>query len=144
MILKMKKLKENAVVPERKTDGSAGYDLCACIEKDFVLNIGDLAIIPTGLAIEVPLGHAGMVFTRSGLGAKHGVHLSNGVGVIDSDYRGEVHVALTNSGKVPYVICPGERIAQLITMPIVLPDIELVEELTETERGEGGFGSTGR
>lgn len=142
--MKIKKLKENAVLPERKTAGSVGYDLCACIGAPFTLAPGELAMLPTGLAAEIPQGCGGMIFTRSGLGVKYGVAVSNGVGVIDSDYRGEIHVGLRNSGKAPYTIAPGERIAQLIVMPVCLPDILLVEELSETDRGAGGFGSTGK
>lgn len=144
MKLRMKKLKEEAILPERKTEGSAGYDLCACIAADFTVHPGELVIIPTGLAVEVPVGYSGMIFTRSGLGVKHGIHVSNGVGVIDSDYRGEMHVGLHNASQVPYTINPGERIAQLIIMPIVTPEVEEIFELTETERGDAGFGSTGK
>lgn len=142
--MKVKLLREDAVLPERKTPGSAGYDLCACIGGDFTINPGELAIFPTGLAAEIPQGCAGLIFTRSGLGVKHGVAVSNGVGVIDSDYRGEIHVGLRNSGPVPYTIKPGERIAQLIIMPVCLPELEPAEELSETSRGADGFGSTGK
>lgn len=143
-ILRMKKFRPEAVLPERKTEGSAGYDLCACIAEEFTLEPGELAVFPTGLGAEIPVGCAGMIFTRSGLGVKHGVAVSNGVGVIDSDYRGEIHVGLRNSGKVPYTIKPGERIAQLIIMPVCLPVPVEVDELSETQRGAGGFGSTGK
>lgn len=144
MTLKIKRLREDAVLPERKTEGSVGYDLCACIAQDFTIDPGQLVILPTGLGAEIPQGCAGMIFTRSGLGVKHGVAVSNGVGVIDSDYRGEIHVGLRNSGAVAYTVRPGERIAQLIIMPVCLPRVEEVEELTSTERGAAGFGSTGR
>ena len=142
-ILKIKKLREEAVLPERKTPGSAGYDLCACIAGDFTIEPGELVILPTGLAAEIPEGCAGMIFTRSGLGVKHGIAVSNGVGVIDSDYRGEIHVGLRNNSQIAYTISPGERIAQLIVMPVCLPEVVEIEELSETERGTGGFGSTG-
>lgn len=142
--LKIKKLREKAVIPERKTGGSAGYDLCACITGDFTINPGDLVILPTGLAAEIPQGFAGMIYTRSGLGVKHGIHVSNGVGVIDSDYRGEMHVGLHNASREAYTVHPGERIAQLIITPVLLPEVELVAQLSETQRGEGGFGSTGK
>ncbi len=142
-ILKVKRLKETAVLPERKTAGSAGYDLHACIAAPFTIEPGELVMLPTGLAMEIPKGHAGMIFTRSGLGVKHGIAVSNGVGVIDSDYRGEVHVGLRNSSKTPYTVEPNERIAQLIVMPVCTPRVEETDTLTETERGEGGFGSTG-
>ncbi len=144
MVLKIKRLREEAVLPERKTPGSAGYDLCACIGGEFTLEPGELAILPTGLAAEIPEGCAGMIFTRSGLGVKHGVAVANGVGVIDSDYRGEIHVGLRNSSRTPYGIQPGERIAQLIVMPVCLPRVEETETLSETQRGESGFGSTGQ
>lgn len=144
MILNIKRLKDTAVLPERKTEGSAGYDLCACIAGEFTIEPGELVMLPTGLAAEIPQGCAGMIFTRSGLGVKHGVAVSNGVGVIDSDYRGEIHVGLRNSSKVPYTIKPGERIAQLIVMPVCLPEIREVQELSQTQRGTGGFGSTGQ
>ena len=141
--LKIKKLREEAVLPERKTPGSAGYDLCACIAGDFTIEPGELVILPTGLAAEIPEGCAGMIFTRSGLGVKHGIAVSNGVGVIDSDYRGEIHVGLRNNSQIAYTVSPGERIAQLIVMPVCLPEVVEIEELSETERGAGGFGSTG-
>lgn len=144
MKIKMLKVNTAAMIPERKTAGSAGYDLCACLAKDFTIQPGDLVVIPTGLAVEIPEGYAGMIYTRSGLGVKHGVHVSNGVGVIDSDYRGEMHVGLCNSSRVPYTVTPGERIAQLIIMPVVTPEIEEVAKLSETVRGEAGFGSTGK
>ncbi len=143
-VMRIKRLREEAVLPERKTPGSAGYDLCACIAAEFTIEPGELAIFPTGLAAEIPEGCAGMIFTRSGLGVKHGVAVSNGVGVIDSDYRGEIHVGLRNSSKIPYTVRPGERIAQLIVMPVCLPEVEEAEELSQTQRGTGGFGSTGQ
>ncbi len=143
-VLKIKRLRREAVLPERKTPGSAGYDLCACVAQDFTIEPGELAIFPTGLAAEIPSGCAGMIFTRSGLGVKHGVAVANGVGVIDSDYRGEIHVGLRNSSQIPYTVRPGERIAQLIIMPVCLPEVEEAAELSETQRGTGGFGSTGQ
>ena len=141
--LNVKRLREEAVLPERKTDGSAGYDLRACVAAPFTLEPGELVMLPTGLGVELPQGTAGFIFTRSGLGVKHGVAVSNGVGVIDSDYRGEIHVGLRNSGQRPYTIQPGERIAQLIVMPVFLPQVREVDQLSETQRGEDGFGSTG-
>lgn len=143
-MLKVMKLKKNAPIPERKTSGSAGYDLCACIDKEIIIKTGKTAIISTGIAVEIPQGYAGMIFTRSGLGIKHGIHVTNGVGVIDSDYRGEIMVGLRNLGEEDYVILPNERIAQLVLMPIFTPEIEEVENLSETIRGNGGFGSTGK
>lgn len=144
MILRMKKVRKQAPLPQRQTEGSAGYDLCACVEEPVTLLPGEAFIFPTGLAAEIPHGCAGMIFTRSGLGVKHGVAVRNGVGVIDSDYRGEIHVGLQNFSQEPYTIQPGERIAQLILMPVYLPPVVEVEELSQTQRGSGGFGSTGK
>ena len=126
--LKIKKMRENAILPQRATPGSAGLDLCACIDAPLLLPARGHAVVPTGIAIELPEGTAGFVFARSGLGIKHGIALANGVGVIDSDYQ----------------IQPGERIAQLAVLPILCPVIEAVDTLTQTQRGAGGFGSTGR
>ena len=144
MILKVKKLKEEAVLPERKTPGSAGFDLCACIAQEITMEPGDMAVFPTGLAAEIPEGCAGMIFTRSGLGVKHGIAVSNGVGVIDSDYRGEIQVGRHNFSRTAYTVCPGDRIAQLIVMPVCLPQVEEAAVLSETDRGGAGFGSTGK
>ncbi len=145
MELKIKKLKNNAKVPQRATNGSAGMDLYACIESSITLEPGKLTIVPTGIAIELPdSGCAAFLYARSGLGVKHGICLSNGVGVIDSDYRGEVCVGLCNVSDTPYVIEPFERVAQMVIAPVLLPDIIEAEELSDTSRGEGGFGSTGK
>ena len=144
MILKVKKLKEEAVLPERKTPGSAGFDLCACIAQEITMEPGDMAVFPTGLAAEIPEGCAGMIFTRSGLGVKHGIAVSNGVGVIDSDYRGEIQVGLHNFSRTAYTVCPGDRIAQLVIAPVLRAAFAETDALSDTVRGEGGFGSTGR
>lgn len=131
--------------PSRATAGSAGMDLSACIEEDIIIAPRQLVKIPTGIAIALPgPEYVALVFARSGLGIKHGISLSNGVGVIDSDYRGEIMVGLTNLSEEPYTIHPGDRIAQLVVTPVVLPELERVEELDETDRGTGGFGSTGQ
>ena len=120
-------------------------DLRSCIEEPLTLAPGELKIVPTGLAIELPDNScAAFLYARSGLGVKHGICLSNGVGVIDSDYRGEICVGLCNVGNEPYTIEPGERVAQMVIAPVLTPEIEEVGELGETARGEGGFGSTGR
>lgn len=142
--LKIKKVRENAVIPIRATVGSAGVDLYACIDKPITVSNGELVKIPTGIAIELPNENvAAFVFARSGLGINHGIAPSNGVGVIDSDYRGEICVGLTNHSSEPFVIEPRTRIAQLIVMPVLpLPIIE-TDELSGTERGENGFGSSG-
>ena len=143
--LKIKKLRKDAKIPKRATPGSAGMDLCACIEQEVTINPGDLVIIPTGIAIALPSNeYMANIYARSGLGVKHGICLSNGVGVIDSDYRGEVCVGLCNVSKTPYTVTPGERVAQLVTAPISVMEAEEVDELDNTSRGEGGFGSTGK
>ena len=145
MELKIKKLKENAKIPQRATNGSAGMDLYACIAESVTLAAGQLTVIPTGIAIELPDNTcAAFLYARSGLGVKHGICLSNGVGVIDSDYRGEVCVGLCNVSDKPYVIEPFERVAQMVIAPVLTPDITEVDELSDTARGEGGFGSSGR
>lgn len=145
MTLKVKKLKDNAVIPATATAGSAGMDLCACIESDITLEVGGSAVIPTGLAVEMSEGgYAAFIYGRSGLGIKHGIAPSNCVGVIDNDYRGEICVGLTNHGSKPYTIKAGERIAQMVIAPVVTPQIVEATELTDTARGAGGFGSTGK
>ena len=132
-------------VPHFATAGAAAMDLCACIDAPVTLNVGARALIGTGIAIALPdADHVALVFARSGLGIKKGVCLSNGVGVIDSDYRGEIGVGLVNLSDAAYVIQPGDRIAQLMVVPVARPRLTLVETLDETERGDGGFGSTGR
>lgn len=144
-MVKIKKVRENAIVPQRATVGSAGADLCACIDEPITIKPGDLAKIPTGIAIALPNAELGaFLFARSGLGVKHGICLSNGVGVVDSDYRGEIAVGLCNVGSEPYTIEPNERIAQMVIMPVALLPLCEVDDLDKTERGEGGFGSTGR
>lgn len=143
--LKIKKTDPRAQLPARSTPGSAGMDLRALLDAPLEIKPGMRASVPTGIAIGLPDSHTvGLVFARSGLAIKHGLALSNGVGVIDSDYTGEIRVGLINQADEAYVIQPGERIAQLVVMPICMPEILEVEELTETQRGEGGFGSTGK
>lgn len=145
MKLKIKKLRDGAKIPFRATAGSAGMDLSACIDDPVTIHPGDLKLIPTGIAIELPCAdYVAYIFARSGLGIKHGICLSNGVGVIDSDYRGEVCVGLCNVSSEEYTITPGERIAQMVISPISLMPCVEVEELSETDRGQGGFGSTGK
>ena len=143
-VLKIKRLAEGVELPRRETPGSAGFDLRACLDAPLEVAPGQWAMVPTGLAMEIPQGLAGMVFSRSGLGTKQGMVVAQGVGVIDSDYRGEVKVPLRNMGADPYEIKPGERVAQLVLLPVGLPLVEEVEGLTGTQRGEGGFGSTGK
>lgn len=145
MELQMKKVRPEAKVPVRATAGSAGLDLCACISEPITLAFGDTALIPTGLAIALPSAElCAFVFARSGLSVKHGIGLLNSVGVIDSDYRGEIMVGVINQIQEPYTVTPGERIAQLVVMPVVPCDVTEVETLSDTARGEGGFGSTGK
>lgn len=144
MTLKIKKMRQGAKLPKRATEGSAGYDLSACIEQPLTIEAGKRAVIPTGIAAALPEGTVGLVFGRSGLGIKHGLVPSNAVGVIDSDYRGEIAVGLSNHSEKDYTIEPGERVAQLVIVPILTPSIEEADELSETERSGGGFGSTGK
>ena len=145
MELKIRKLREGAKIPRRATEGAAGMDLCACIDESITLAPQQLVIVPTGIAIELPdNGCAAFLYARSGLGVKHGICLANGVGVIDSDYRGEVCAGLCNVSDKPNVIAPGERIAQMVIAPVFTPDVVEVSELSDTQRGAGGFGSTGK
>lgn len=118
MVLRMKRLRPGAEPPQRQTAGSAGFDLKACMEEPVTLEPGDRSTFCTGWAVEIPQGCVGLVFCRSGLGAKHGVSLPNCVGVIDSDYRGELQVPLVNLSREPYTVAPGERIAQLVVAPV--------------------------
>lgn len=143
-MLKIKKLREYAQIPRNATAGSAGFDLCAATEHPVTIEPGETAGVPTGLALQIEKGYAGFVFARSGLGIRHGIVPANCVGVIDSDYRGEVLVGLHNHSKTAFTVSPGDRIAQLVLMPVHTPEVELCEELDDTARGSGGFGSTGR
>lgn len=144
-ILKVKKLRENAKMIKRATKGSAGMDLHACIDSEITIEPGEIKVIPTGLAIALQNeNYVAYIYARSGLAIKHGITLANCVGVVDSDYRGEVCVGLTNISKNPYTIVPDERIAQLVIAPVCVCDAIEVEDLDSTERGEGGFGSTGK
>lgn len=145
MEIKIKKLRENAKIPKRATAGSAGMDLYACIDEPITLAPGQLAVVPTGIAIALPENScAAFLYARSGLGVKHGICLSNGVGVIDSDYRGEICAGLCNVSDKPYTIEPDERVCQMVIAPVLTPDVVEVSELDDTDRGEGGFGSTGK
>lgn len=144
MTLQIKRVRDQAVLPQRATDGSAGLDLRACTTDEICIMPGETAVLPTGLAVALPEGSVGLVFGRSGLGIRHGIVPANAVGVIDADYRGEILVGLTNHSAEPYIIVPGDRIAQLVVVPVLTPPIEEVENLSETVRGEGGFGSTGK
>ncbi len=143
-VLKIKRAAPDVALPCRETPGSAGYDLRAHLETPLPVGPGEWAMIPTGLMAEIPEGLAGMVFSRSGLGTKQGMVVAQGVGVIDSDYRGEIKVPLRNMGGAVYEVSPGERIAQLVLLPVALLPVVEADELTETRRGTGGFGSTGK
>lgn len=142
--LYVKKLREGAMLPKRETIGSAGYDLCCLCEEPITVSPNERKLIPTGIAVEIPEGTVGLVYSRSGLSLKHGIHMANDVGVIDSDYRGELKVPVHNRSDVTYIVNNGDRIAQLVITPILTPEIEETDELSETVRGEGGFGSTGK
>ena len=144
MTIKTKCLREGAKLPFRATEGSAGADLFACIEDDMVIEPGKIKMIPIGIAVEIPMGYCGFVYPRSSLGSKFGITLPNSVGVIDSDYRGELRVPLINHGEKDFTVKNGDRIAQLVIMPVEKPIYEFSDELSATERGEGGFGSTGK
>jgi dUTP pyrophosphatase len=142
--IRVKKLKENAILPTYGSAGAAGADLYACLDEAVTILPGETAWIPTGIALEVPVGCAGLVYARSSLGVKRGLAPANKVGVIDSDYRGEIRVVLLNHGKEPQTILSGERVAQFIITPVLTPAYEEAPELSDTSRGTGGFGSTGK
>ena len=142
--IRIKKLNEKAIIPTYGSAEAAGADLYACLCESVTINPGEVVWIPTGIALEVPKGCAGLVYARSSLGTKRGLAPANKVGVIDSDYRGEIQVVLLNHGTEPQTIQHGERIAQFLITPVLTPVYELVDELTKTDRGEGGFGSTGK
>lgn len=144
MELKIKKLSPNAILPTYGSAGAAGADLYALPEGDpIVIAPGQTAFIHTGLSMAIPEGYVGLNFARSGLAAKRGLAPANKVGVIDSDYRGELMVALHNHGDTPQTIEPGDRVAQFVIVPVITARFTEVDSLDETERGSGGFGSTG-
>ena len=144
MKLTFKKLDPRAVIPSRATVGSAGLDLCACLEAPVVLAPGEIKMIPIGITAEPDSDDiALLIYPRSGLSSRYGVSLANCVGVVDSDYRGAWFVPLINHGKEPFTVEHGMRVAQMIPTRILIPDIEVSDELSETERGSGGFGSSG-
>lgn len=140
----VKKLREGAILPTFGSNEAAGADLYACLEHDVTIAPGETVFVPTGLAMELPRGYAGLIYARSGLACKRGLAPANKVGVVDSDYRGEFIVALHNHGSQPQTISHGERIAQLVVTPVLIPEYIEVETLSDTQRGTGGFGSTGR
>lgn len=142
--VKVKKLKEDAVLPTYGSEYAAGADLYACIDEKITLNPSETKLIPTGLSMEIPEGYAGLIYARSGLASKKGLAPANKVGVVDSDYRGEIMVALHNHSKEKQEIDAKERIAQLVITPFLKVQYEETDSLEETKRGKGGFGSTGR
>lgn len=144
MILKIFRMEHNKFVPEYKTEGAAGMDLCAAIAEPITLQPLERKLIPTGLKIELEHGYEAQIRPRSGLSIKHGISLINCVGTVDEDYRGEVCVPLVNVSNEPYTIQPDERIAQMVIAKYEQAKIEVVTELSDTARGEGGFGSTGK
>lgn len=141
--IKIKLLRETSKIPTYGSDHAAGADIYADIDQNIEVLPHQTVMIPSGFAIEIPDGFAGFVYPRSGMASKRGLASANKVGVIDSDYRGEVIVALHNHSDTPAILSPGERIAQLIIAPVFTPGFELSEELSDTIRGSGGFGSTG-
>lgn len=141
--VKIKKISPNAVLPTYGTENAAGADLSACLFAPVTIDPGQTFVVKTGLTMEIPEGYVGLIYARSGLATKRGLAPSNKVGVIDSDYRGEIMVALYNQSELPQKIEPGERIAQLVIAPYLQGVFNEVDELSDTTRGAGGFGSTG-
>ena len=143
--VKVKKLREGAIIPTYGSEYAAGADLYACLEADAVtIAHGETKFLPPGISLEIPVGYGGFIYARSGIACKRGLAPANKVGVVDSDYRGEVMVALHNHGTADASIENGERVAQLVIAPFLAVDFTEADELTDTERGEGGFGSTGK
>ncbi len=144
MKIKVKKLNADAVLPTYGSQFAAGADLRACIDGELTIAPHETALIPTGLAMEIPEGYAGFIYARSGLATKKGLAPANKVGVVDSDYRGEVKVALLNHTDRPQTVEAGERVAQMVIAPYLAAEFSEADALSDTGRGEGGFGSTGR
>ena len=142
--IKVKKLKPNAILPTYGSVEAAGADLYACVEDSVTIHPGETVFIPTGLAMEIPVGCAGLIYARSGLACKQDLAPANKVGVVDSDYRGEFIVALHNHGKEARQVSCGDRIAQLVVAPVLTPGFFEVDELSDTQRATAGFGSTGK
>ncbi len=138
------KLIRNTPLPKYQTAGAAAVDLTASIDEPVLIKPGKRKLIPTGVCMSIPQGYVGILASRSGLALKKGIHLTNGIGVIDSDYRGEICANLMNSGEDDFTVNPGERIAQIMFIPVAVASLLPVDTLDETERGEGGFGSTGK
>jgi len=134
----------NAKLPARRTAGSVGFDISACLKEEVVIKPGETRMIGSGVAIALEPGFAAFIYARSGIGIIHGIIPANCVGVIDSDYRGEIIVGLKNTSNTPFKVCHGDRIAQMVITRCELPELEFLVDLDDTERGGGGFGSTGR
>lgn len=142
--VRVKILKEGAKLPTYGSAQAAGADLYACLTGTVTIAPGETAFIPTGIALEVPVGCAGLIYARSGLACKRGLAPANKVGVVDSDYRGQIVVALHNHGNTSQTVENGERVAQFVITPVLTPAYEIAEELSDTARNQGGFGSTGK
>ena len=142
--IRVKMLRDDAKLPTYGSEEAAGADLYACLDTETVIEPGKTAFIPTGIAMEVPKGCAGLIYARSGMACKRGLAPANKVGVVDSDYRGEIVVALHNHSGETQTVSPGERVAQMVITPVLTPAYKMVADLTETDRGSGGFGSTGK
>lgn len=144
MKIQIKKLQDSAILPERGSASAAGYDLFACMDEDVVIKPHETKMIGTGLAAAIPDGYFGGIFARSGLSSKEGLRPANCTGVVDADYRGEMKVALHNDSEVERLVTVGEKIAQLVVLPFLSVEFDEVDTLSETQRGAGGFGSTGK
>lgn len=142
--IKIKVLRDSACVPQRATTGSAAVDLCAAIEESLIIPAGKRVLVPCGIAVALPKNTVGIVSARSGLSSKKGITAANGIGVIDSDYRGEIFFSAVNLSDTDVVIEPGERVAQMMIMPVYAANFIPVDDLEKTARGAGGFGSTGK
>ena len=142
--IRVKKVRPNAILPTYGSGAAAGADLYACLDGEITIAPAETFWVPTGLAVEIPQGCAGLIYARSSLGTKRGLAPANKVGVIDSDYRGEVQVVLFNHSNQNQQIVPGERIAQMVITPVITPRYVETESLSDTDRGVGGFGSTGK
>lgn len=142
-LIKIKKLNDKAVIPTYGSEYAAGVDLYACMDEPVTIGSHETVMIHTGLAMAIPAGYAGLIYPRSGLASKRGLAPANKVGVVDPDYRGEFMVALHNHSEVPQTVEPMERVAQLVITPFITAEFELADELDDTVRGAGGFGSTG-
>ena len=142
--IRVKLLKENAILPTYGSEQAAGADLYACLDAPVVIHPGETAFIPTGISLEVPVGCAGLIYARSGMACKRGLAPANKVGVVDSDYRGEIIVALHNHGSEAQTVDNGERVAQFVITPVLTPAYVAADSLSDTARNQGGFGSTGK